>query len=107
VVAELKHAFPMAAGARLQKGRVVTDPQAVYSMQPDVDAMRPNAATALPCLHLAGDFVQTGWPATMEGAVISGRMAASSLLKQLGHPPVVIDPGLRPSAFSRLLIRRK
>ncbi len=106
VVAELRHAFPGAAGAKLQRGRVVTDPQAVYSVRPDVDAIRPLATTALPCLHLAGDFVQTGWPATMEGAVISGRLAASSLLKQLGHLPVSVDRGLPPSVLSRLLIRK-
>ena len=106
VVAELRQAFPSAAGAKLQRGRVVTDPQAVYSLRPDVDAIRPSATTALPCLHLAGDFVQTGWPATMEGAVISGRLAASSLLKQRGHPPVSVDRGLQSSMLSRLLIRK-
>ena len=106
VVAELRHAFPAAVGAKLQRGRVVTDRQAVYSVRPDVDAIRPSATTALPCLHLAGDFVQTGWPATMEGAVISGRLAASSLLKQLGRLPVSVDRGLQPSVLSRLLIRK-
>ena len=105
VVRELRHAFPLAANAKLIHGRIVTDPQAVFSLRPDVDAMRPASRTGLPCLHLAGDFVQTGWPATMEGAVISGRMAASSLLEKLGYPAVTIDPGLRPSLLSRWLIR--
>lgn len=105
VVAEIKHAFPEARRATLIRGRVVTDPQSVYSLSPEVDSIRPDASTALPCLHLAGDFVQTGWPATMEGAVISGRMAASSVLQKLGLPNVPLHPGLPRPWLSRYLIR--
>ena len=105
VVAEIFNAFPAARAAKLMKGRVVTDPQSVFSLSPAVDAIRPKSSTALHCLHLAGDFVQTGWPATMEGAVISGRVAASSVLEQTGYQALVIDSGLSRSWLSRLLIR--
>jgi squalene-associated FAD-dependent desaturase len=105
VVDELRHAFPQSPPAQLIRSRVVTDPQSVFSLRPEVDAVRPQAKTALPCLHLAGDFVQTGWPATMEGAVISGRMAASSLLEQLGYRAVEIDPGLPQPWLARRFIR--
>jgi squalene-associated FAD-dependent desaturase len=106
VVAEIQHAFPESRHATLIRGRVVTDPQSVYSVSPEVDSIRPNAATALPCLHLAGDFVQTGWPATMEGAVISGRLAASSVLQRLGFSSgSMIHPGLPRPWLSRCLIR--
>ena len=105
VVGEIKHAFPQSSRATLVRGRVVTDPQSVFSITPEVDAMRPTSHTALPCLHLAGDFVQTGWPATMEGATISGRMAASSVAEQLGGTPVVVDSGLPRNLLCRMLVR--
>ncbi len=106
VVGELAAAFPPAAAAKLLHSRVVTDPQSVFSIRPEVDAVRPPSRTALPCLQLAGDYVQTGWPATMEGAVISGRMAANGVLRKLGGVPATISEGLPRNWLSRLLIRR-
>ena len=47
----------------------------------------------------------TGWPATMEGAVISGRMAASSVLQQERLPPLEIADGLPRAWLARLLIK--
>ncbi len=77
---ELKQFFPQAAESKLLRWRVVTDPHAVYSLSPEVERLRPSCQTACAQLLLAGDFVQTGWPATMEGAVISGQQAAAQLL---------------------------
>lgn len=105
VVADLSTAFPKARTARLLASRVVTDPQAVFSVSPAVEASRPAASTLLPSLHLAGDYTRTGWPATMEGAVISGRLAAASLLRSLGRPAIDPDPGLQRPFLSRRLIR--
>jgi uncharacterized protein with NAD-binding domain and iron-sulfur cluster len=105
VVSEIKQMLPEARDARLLHGRVVTDPQSVFSLSPQVDAIRPAAQTALPCLHLAGDFVQTGWPATMEGAVISGRMAASSVAEHLGSKPIKAVPSLPRTWLCRLIMR--
>ncbi len=73
---ELRDIFPEAANATLQHARVVTEHRAVYSPLPGVDAYRPSQATAVANLFLAGDWTQTGWPATMESAVLSGNMAA-------------------------------
>ena len=105
IVEELRVAFPKTRGAKLLASRVVTDPQAVFSIRPEVDAIRPKSSTALPCFHLAGDFVQTGWPATMEGAIISGRQAANSCLTALNQPPVSISSGLHKNWLTRQLIR--
>jgi squalene-associated FAD-dependent desaturase len=105
IVEELKVAFPKARDAKLLASRVVTDPQAVFSIRPEVDSIRPSSATALPCLHMAGDFVQTGWPATMEGAVISGRQAANSCLAALNQSLVSISNGLSKNWLTRQLIR--
>lgn len=104
VLSELRHAFPMAKEAKLVRSRIVTDPQSVFSIRPEVDAIRPTARTPLPWLHLAGDWIATGWPSTMEGAVISGRMAASSVAQQEGFAPIEIDPGLRRGLLAKWLI---
>ncbi|WP_145168326.1 hydroxysqualene dehydroxylase HpnE [Rubripirellula lacrimiformis] len=105
VWAELVHAFPAAASAQCLAHRVVTDPRSVFSVTPDVQRCRPPARTALPWLHLAGDWIDTGWPATMEGAVISGRLAASEVLLRLGLPPCPVDAGLPRGWLARRLIR--
>ena len=105
VVAELRHAFPKARGAKLLRSRVVTDPKSVFSIGPEFEAIRPAAETSFPSLHLAGDWIATGWPATMEGAVISGRMAARSLAKCEKWRPPEIDGGLRRGWLATVLIR--
>lgn len=105
IVDELRIAFPKSRNAKLLASRVVTDPQAVFSIRPEVDAIRPRSSTALPCLHLAGDFVQTGWPATMEGAIISGRQAANSCLSAMNQTNALIHDGLQKNWLTRLLIR--
>ena len=70
---ELRAIWPAAQAARLLHGRVVTQPAAVFSVQPGLDRLRPPQATPMENLSLAGDWTSTGWPATMEGAVRSGR----------------------------------
>jgi uncharacterized protein with NAD-binding domain and iron-sulfur cluster len=105
VMSDLRHLSEDACHARLLHSRVVTDPHSVFSIQPDVLELRPSASTSLPWFHLAGDWIDTGWPATMEGAVISGRMAAGSVAAREGWDPIEIDPGLPRGTLARLLIR--
>jgi squalene-associated FAD-dependent desaturase len=105
VIDDLRTAFPEAEKANLLHSRVVTDPHSVFSIRPESASLRPAASTALPWFHLAGDWIDTGWPATMEGAVISGRMAANSLARQQGWEGVEVDPGLPRGILARLLIR--
>ena len=88
---ELRSVFPEARAARLLRSRVVTEHAATFSAVPGVDALRPPQATPWPGLFLAGDWTRTGWPATMEGAVRSGRFAAEALLGQRGR---IVRPGL-------------
>jgi squalene-associated FAD-dependent desaturase len=101
VVAEVRAAFPAAREARLVEARVVTDPTAVLSVRPGVEAVRPPARTSLKNLFLAGDWTATGWPSTMEGAVRSGRLAAKAAAARLGLP----CPGLTPDLPKGLLVR--
>jgi uncharacterized protein with NAD-binding domain and iron-sulfur cluster len=86
-MAEIHRMFPDARSAQLLKARVVTDPQAVFSMQPGNQSMRWKSDRFAPQrLWVAGDWTDTGWPATMEGAILSGRQAARQLLESLGTP---------------------
>lgn len=86
VVAEIHRTFPAARAARLVESRIVTDPTAVLSVRPGVDAVRPPTTTAAGNIFLAGDWTATGWPSTMEGAVRSGRLAAEAVGRSLGRP---------------------
>jgi squalene-associated FAD-dependent desaturase len=75
---ELRLLFPLKPPAQVLRCRVVTEMDATFSPVPGVDQWRPTQRTAWPGLFLAGDYTQTGWPATMEGAVRSGRLAAGA-----------------------------
>lgn len=70
--------FPAAARARLRRARVTREANATFSPLPGSAMARPGPATAWPGLVLAGSWTDTGWPATMEGAVRSGRLAAAA-----------------------------
>ena len=77
---ELTAALPAARGARVARSVVVRERRATFSLasgQPP----RPATQTAVRGLLLAGDWVDTGLPATIEGAVVSGHRAA-----QLARP---------------------
>jgi len=78
-VRELGEFFPIVRQARLEKATVIKEVHATYSPKPGVDEYRPKARTAWPRLFLAGDWTDTGWPATMEGAVRSGYLAAEAI----------------------------
>jgi uncharacterized protein with NAD-binding domain and iron-sulfur cluster len=85
VLSDLKAVFPETGRAKLLNWRVVTVPQAVFSLQPGVDRIRPLQNTSIENLFFAGDWTATGWPGTMEGAVWSGYSAAQGVLKYLGR----------------------
>jgi zeta-carotene desaturase len=64
---------------------------------------RPRAETIWPRVFLAGDWTATGWPATMEGAVRSGYLAAQSLARVAGkRDATFLVPDLPASGFMRL-----
>ncbi len=81
IVAEVEEVFPAAHEARLMHWRLVTEPRAVFSLRPGVDELRPAQRTLVRNLALAGDWTDTGWPATMEGAVRSGYAAAEAIME--------------------------
>jgi squalene-associated FAD-dependent desaturase len=105
IAAEVAELLPAARSARLVQGRVVTERSATFSIVPGVDALRPTQQTPVPNLWLAGDYTQTGWPATMEGAVRAGYLAAQGILAACGRPEKVLQPALKTGRFAGLLLR--
>jgi zeta-carotene desaturase len=102
-LAELREFCPGARDANLVKSTVIKEVHATYSPQPGVDAYRPHAETVWPRVFLAGDWTATGWPATMEGAVRSGYMAAESLARSAGiRDASFLAPNLSATGFMRL-----
>ena len=69
--------------ATMPPHRVVKEKRATFTASPDQDAKRPPTQTALSNLVLAGDWTATGLPATIEGAIRSGRAAAAVMLQGL------------------------
>jgi squalene-associated FAD-dependent desaturase len=87
VVEELRVAYPASAHAKLIRGRIVTDPQAVFSISPEAESCRWRADQfGEHGLFVAGDWTKTEWPATMEGALRSGSKAAECVMASLGIP---------------------
>src|SRR4029077_11487760 len=74
---ELTSAVPAAADAQVLNATVVREPRATFSLAPG-QPPRPATMTAVSGLFLAGDWVDTGLPATIEGAVRSGHWAANA-----------------------------
>jgi squalene-associated FAD-dependent desaturase len=77
---ELSDAMPEVRAARLVRSTVIREPRATFSLAPGQPA-RPDAATGVPGFVLAGDWIDTGLPATIESAVRSGHRAADCTLK--------------------------
>ena len=98
-LAEIRHAFPAARDAQLIKATVIKEAAATFSPHPGVDRLRPKQETSIAGLYLAGDWTDTGWPATMEGAVRSGYLAAEALLRKSGEPRSFLQPDLPPDGL--------
>ena len=79
IIEELKTAFPEMQSSTILSSWVVTEHAATFSPSPGIDSIRPTPSTPIKGLFLAGDWTQTGWPATMEGAIRSGLNAAQAM----------------------------
>jgi squalene-associated FAD-dependent desaturase len=83
----LAELLPAARGARVLRFFASCERAATFRQGPGTLALRPGAASAAPGLFLAGAYTDTGWPATMEGAVRSGLAAARKVLARAGRRP--------------------
>ena len=100
---EVRQALPRAGAANLLKATVIKEAAATFSPQPGVDRWRPTQQTSVKGMFLAGDWTATGWPATMEGAVRSGYLAAEAVLRQAGTPRRFLQPDLSPDGLAGIL----
>ncbi len=100
--AELERFFPAVCGAKILKSGILKEARATFSVIPGLDAHRPTA-DAGDGLFLAGDWTQTGWPSTMEGAVRSGRLAAEAIALAAGNQSRFLSPDLPAAGFMRVL----
>ena len=94
ILGELNRNFPKVEEAKVLRTKVITEHAATFRAVPGVDALRPAQATNIPNLFLAGDYTRTGWPATMEGAVRSGYLAAEAVLQSWGISAKLLQPEL-------------
>ncbi|HLJ18509.1 MAG TPA: hydroxysqualene dehydroxylase HpnE [Bryobacteraceae bacterium] len=83
---ELAEFFPAVRKARLEKAHVVKELRATFSAAPGLEQKRPASVTPVKNLFLGGDWTRSGWPATMEGAVRSGYLAAEAVTAAAGAP---------------------
>jgi zeta-carotene desaturase len=101
-LSEVREFFPAARQANLVKSTVIKEVNATYSPRPGIDAFRPLPVTGWPRVFLAGDWTATGWPATMEGAVRSGYLAAEALTRAAGNPQEFLSPDIAPSGLMKI-----
>ncbi len=93
-VRELAEFFPAVKEARLEKAHVIKEVRATFSARPGIEELRPRPATSLNNFFLAGDWTRSGWPATMEGAVRSGYLAAEAVAAAAGTPRQFLLPDI-------------
>lgn len=93
-VRELGEFFPAVHEARLEKAQVIKEVRATFSAKPGLETVRPVSRTQLKKFFLAGDWTRSGWPATMEGAVRSGYLAAEAATAAAGTPQRFLLPDI-------------
>lgn len=98
---EVREFFPAAREANLVKSAVIKEVNATYSPRPGIEAHRPGTVTSWPRVFLAGDWTATGWPATMEGAVRSGYLAAEAVVRSTGRNARFLSPDMPARGLMR------
>ena len=110
VMADIHSVIPKSRGLEPVAIRAVKEKRATFACVPGIDAIRPGATpdaigssigsgSGVSNLYLAGDWCNTGWPATMEGAIRSGYQAAAAVV---GVDSMLV-PDLPPSSLARML----
>jgi len=105
VRADLASIWPVAGLANLVASRIVTQHDAVFTIPARYESVRPSQQTTISNLALAGDWTQTGWPATMESAVRSGYLAAEVILDAHGQPAQILVDDLPKGWLAQRVIR--
>ena len=85
LVDELNKCLPLTASAKIKRFIIIKEQRATFRNLPGASINnRLKSATPLDNFYLAGDWTDTGWPSTMEGAVISGNLAAKAIIARDG-----------------------
>ena len=100
---ELAEFFPQIKEAKLEKAALIKEVRATFGVPPGIDRVRPTAAAPWPNCFLAGDWVATGWPSTMESAARAGHLAAEALGVEAEKPVFCFAPDLKPQGLMRFL----
>eukprot|EP00884_Botryococcus_braunii_P005865 jgi/Botrbrau1/1527/Bobra.0107s0015.1 len=92
-MAELERLFPLEIAAdqskaKIRKYKVVKTPLSVYKTIPGCDAVRPSQRSPIPNFYLAGDYTKQQYLASMEGAVLSGKLAAQAIAQDAPNVPL-------------------
>jgi len=106
-VREVAEFFPAVAEAKLEKAALIKEVRATFCVPPGIDQFRPDAKSSpWPNCALAGDWIATGWPSTMESAARSGHLAAEAVCAAMGEPRRILNEDLKPRGLMRWLGRR-
>jgi 15-cis-phytoene desaturase len=92
VMAEFVKLHPNAREANLLKHTIVRIPNSVYQARPGVDKYRPDQASPVPNLFLAGDYTKQHFLASIEGATISGLRCVDRITDALVSGTIGVDP---------------
>jgi len=93
-IGDLRLYFPRVKEAKLLKSHVIKEQRATFSAAPETESLRPTAQSGPGNIVLAGDWTRTGWPATMEGAVRSGYLAAEEVAQAARKPARFLIPDI-------------
>jgi len=100
-LSELAEFFPEVKAAKVEKAALVKEVRATFGVPPGIDNSRPMSISPWSNCFLAGDWVATGWPSTMESAARSGHIAADELCAMSGDMRRFLAPDLKPQGLMR------
>ena len=102
-VKSLGQYFPEVKNAKLEKAALIKEMRATFGVPPGIDAARPFVDSPWPNCFLAGDWIDTGWPSTMESAARAGHLAAEVLSDEAEEPVRPYEKDLKPRGLMTLL----
>lgn len=102
-LAELAEFFPTIKEAKLEKAVLIKEVRATFGVPPGIDSVRPPSSSPWPNCFLAGDWIATGWPSTMESAARSGHLAAGALCSSKIEMCNFLEPDLKPRGLMKFL----
>jgi zeta-carotene desaturase len=102
-IREMAEFFPVVKEAKLEKAALIKEIRATFGVPPGIDAARPDSESPWQQLYLAGDWINTGWPSTMESAARSGHLAAEAVVAAAGKSQKFLMADLMPKGLMRFM----